>query len=886
MHDLPTGTVTFLFTDIEASTRLWHAHPDAMPAAYERHDTILRAAVFARGGVVYKTVGDAFQAAFPNAPAGVGAALDAQRALQAEPWPLPEPLKVRMALHTGAVDPSPEGDYRSPVLNRLGRLLSAAHGGQVLASQATMELARDHLTDGARFLDLGEQRLKDLYRPERVWQGIYPDLRTDFPPLRTLDTRPNNLPTQLTQFIGREDDVMAAMELFRRDDVRLVTLTGPGGIGKTRLSLQLGADSLDRFEHGVFLAELDAVTDPALVPAAIAQALGLRDTGDDSMASQLNAYLRDRRMLLVLDNLEQVIDAATFIGDLLLAAPGIKVLATSRSRLQITGEHEYPVRPFALPDPGRMMDVAAISQYESVRLFIDRAEAARPSFRVTAENAPAIAEICARLDGLPLAIELAAARVKVLPPEAMLSRLSTRLPILTGGARNLPARQQTLRGAIAWSYELLSENDQVLFRRMAVFSGGATLDAVHAVAADHERPFDVLEVLDGIERLVDHSLLRQDEEAGEPRFSMFETIREYGLERLDQAGESDEARRLHAEWVRALVSEYRHDMDSLEFADWLTRVDAEQDNLRSALAWALAHDATLAMRIAGYAGRFWQWRSHFREGHAWVERVLAVDQSCVPTEDLARTMRVSGIFLEAAGDLGASIDRARMAAELHARTGSLAEVAFARSVMGGTVAGTAGYDEALTILFEAIEVARSAGDPLVLAACLNNLAVTALGSGDLDRATPAMTEAFAIVAHRSGAMSATVYSTFGDIVRLEGDLPRAMALYTRSLRDGWAGRLSGIVMSNLMGLAMTAVAGEQWGSAARIMGVVAAFMRVGDNDLEPDTSNFQSEYEQHVAQAHAALGEEAFRKSWTAGATTPLETIVEELLTGERVPGG
>ncbi len=478
MQNLPRGTVTFLFTDIEGSTRLWHAYGETMPAAYERHDAMLRAAVLALGGVVYKTIGDAFQAAFPDAAAGVGAALDAQRALQAEDWPTPEPLMIRMALHTGAVDPTPEGDYRSPVLNRLGRLLDAAHGQQVLVSQAAMELTRDLLPSGVRFIDLGEQRLKDLYRPEHVWQLGAPDLRVEFPALRTLDTRPNNLPTQLTQFIGREDDAARLSELLRRDDVRLVTLTGPGGIGKSRLSLQAAADLLDRFEHGVFLTMLDAITDPALVPGTIAQALGLRDTGEEAMATQLTDFLQDRRMLLVLDNLEQIIEAATFVGELLVAAPGVKILATSRTRLQITGEHEFPLRPFSLPDRRHADDVDTISQYESVRLFVERAEATRPTFRLTSDNAPAIAEICTRLDGLPLAIELAAARIRILPPEAMLGRLTARLPILTGGARNVPARQQTLRGAIAWSYELLTPEDRALYRRMAVFSGGATLEAV------------------------------------------------------------------------------------------------------------------------------------------------------------------------------------------------------------------------------------------------------------------------------------------------------------------------------------------------------------------------------------------------------------------------
>jgi predicted ATPase/class 3 adenylate cyclase len=887
MQDLPRGTVTFLFTDIEGSTRLWHAHGDTMPAAYARHDTILRAAVFAHGGIVYKTIGDAFQIAFPNAAAGVGAALDAQRALQAEPWPLPEPLRVRMALHTGAVDPTVDEDYRSPVLNRLGRLLGAAHGDQVLISQATMELARDHLPAGASLTDLGDQRLKDLYRPERVWQLAHPDLRAGFPPLRTLDARPNNLPTQLTQFIGREDDIAAVLGLLRRDEVRLVTLTGPGGIGKTRLSLQIAADLLDRFEHGVFFATLDAITDHALVPAAVAQALGLRDTGEEAMAAQVANYLRDRQTLLVLDNLEQVIDAANFIGELLVAAPDVKVLATSRSRLQIAGEHEYPVRPFALPDAAGSRDVAAISQYESVRLFIERAEAARPSFQVTAENAPAIAEICTRLDGLPLAIELAAARIRLLPPEAMLGRLSARLPILTGGARNLPARQQTLRGAIAWSYELLTPADQALYRRLAAFSGGATLEAIQQVVVGEGDDLDELDVLDGVERLIDHSLLRQDEEAGEPRLSMFETIREFGLERLADAGELDEAQGRHADWIRSIASEFRYDMDSLEFAGWLRRIDAEQDNLRAALAWALEHDPAIAAGIAGGAGRFWHWRSHYREGHDWIERVLALEWAGMALDDLAMTLRISGIFLEAFGNLDGALNRARMAAEFYERAGKHADVAFSLSVMAGTASLTDGFEVALPRQLEAIELARSAGDTFVLAACLNNLAVLASGEGgNADLARPAIREAFTLIERHSGPMAATVMATYGDVARWDGDLPRAAQLYTRSLRDGWRGHLSGVIMGTLMGLAMTEVAAERWEPAARLMGAVAAFLRVGDNAMEPDTSHSQDEYQEHVARVRAALDDDAFRTAWAEGMTAPLDVVVGELLAEERVPNG
>jgi predicted ATPase len=744
-----------------------------MPGAYERHDTVLRAAVFAHGGVVYKTVGDAFQIAFPDAARALAAALDAQRALQAEPWPLPEPLRVRMALHTGAVDPTPEGDYRSPVLNRLGRLLGAAHGEQVLISQATMELARDHLPAGASMTDLGEQRLKDLYRPERVWQLAHAELRTTFPALRTLDAQPNNLPSQPTQLIGREDDARAVRAMLGRDEIRLVTLTGPGGMGKTRLSLQVGADVLDRFHDGVWFVPLDALTDPALVPAAVAQVFGLPEADDGDVAATVTGYLRGRQVLLILDNLEQVIGAASFIGELLVAAPGVKVLATSRTRLQLRSEHEYPVGPLRLPDDAIPGDPATLSQFESVRLFIDRAVAVKPAFAVTASNAPAIAEICTRLDGLPLAIELAAARVKMLPPEAMLRRLENRLPLLTGGARDLPARQQTLRGAIAWSYELLSPEDQALFRRLAVFAGGAGFDAIDAVVADAGQGWVIF---DGIERLVDHSLLRQEEEAGEPRFSMFETIREYGLERLAEAGESDEARRRQAGWVVDLLSTFRLDMTGQEVAEWLDRVDTEQGNLRAALGWAIENDPAVAIRIAGFAGRFWQWRGHLREGHDWFGRSLAVDSAAVPAEDRARALRVGSVFTEAMGEFDTALAHLRQAVELYTALGARPDAAFARSVVGIVTAECHGYEAAKPILAEGIDMARLAGDRIVLAICLNNLGAHAMDAGDLQLSRATLSEAFEIVREESGIYAATVLSSYADVMRLEDDFAGSTAL--------------------------------------------------------------------------------------------------------------
>ena len=513
MAPLPTGTVTFLFTDIEGSTTRWEQQRAVMQQALARHDAILRDAIESHGGHVFKTVGDAFYAVFAMAPDAVEAALAAQQALQAEAWDAAlGVLRVRIALHTGGAEER-DGDYFGPPLNRVARLLSAGHGGQVLLSTVTQELVHDQLPVGAELRDLGEHRLRDLIRPERIFQLVVPGLPAEFPPLCTLDTLPNNLPLQRAPFVGRERETAAVCVLLLRGDVGVVTLVGPGGIGKTRLALQVAADLLDHFVDGTWFVNLAPLTDPALLVPTIAQALGVQEAGGQPIEATLAHYLRAKRLLLVLDNFEQVLRAAEHLPALLDGAPGVKVLVTSRMALRLYNEHEHLVAPLQVPDLRRLPSLERLQQYEAVRLFIQRAQAVKPDFQVTIANATAVAEICARLDGLPLAIELAAARVKVLSPQAMLARLrpegTRRLKLLTGGARDLPARQQTLRAAIDWSYRLLEPAEQTLFARLAVFVGGCTLEAVEAVcnaAGDLDSdPFE------GVASLHDKSLLRQEE---------------------------------------------------------------------------------------------------------------------------------------------------------------------------------------------------------------------------------------------------------------------------------------------------------------------------------------------------------------------------------------
>src|SRR5918993_381173 len=545
-----------------------------------------------------------------------------------------------MALHTGEAAPDDRGDYLAAPLNRLSRLLATGHGGQILLTQAVQQLTRGDLPDNAELRDLGEHRLRDLLEPERVYQVLHPDLPVDFPPLKSLDSRPHNLPRQPTPFLGREREISELVDMLRRDEVQLLTLTGPGGTGKTRLALQAAADLLDDFRDGVFFVPLAPLSDPALIAPAIGNAIGIREEGERSLAERLRDVLATKHLLLVLDNMEHLVEGAPLVGEILAASPRLKVLATSRLPLRLRAEREYPVPPLALPRRKPPPLPEHLTQYTAVQLFVERAQAVKPDFAIDNENAPAVAEICHRLDGLPLAIELAAARVRMLSPQAMLPRLEKRLPLLTGGARDAPARQRTLRNTIAWSYDLLEPKEQILFRRLAVFGGGATFEAVEAVAnADGS-----LDVFGGLERLLEQSLLRQDVgPEGEPRFSLLETIREFGIEQLEAHGESEDAQARHAGFFLTLVEEAAPDLHGPTQRAWLERLETEHDNIRAALGWSLTHEPEAALRIGAALFWFWYYRGHLTEGRDWIERALATGASASP-DVRARVLNWSSAF--------------------------------------------------------------------------------------------------------------------------------------------------------------------------------------------------------------------------------------------------
>ena len=923
MASPPTGTLTFLFTDIEGSTKLWERDAQAMQVALARHDEILRSAIDERGGYVFKTVGDAFCAVFLTAPDALEAALEIQRRFLSSEWEQSEPLRVRMALHTGAAEER-DADYFGPPVNRVARLLSTAHGSQVLLSLPTQELVRDQLPAGTGLRDLGEHRLKDLFRPERLFQLLAPELPVEFPPLRTLDTYRNNLPLQPTPLIGREKEVSEVCQRLLRPEVRLLTLTGAGGTGKTRLGLQAAAELTQDFDDGVFFVSLAAIRDPQLLVPAMAGTLGVKEAGGQPLLENLEYYLHEMRMLLVLDNFEQILEAAPMVTELLSSAPNLKVLATSRIPLRLYGEHEYAVPPLALPDPKRPPSVERLTQYEAVRLFVERAQAAKAEFSVTNESAPAVAEICYRLDGLPLAIELAAARIKVLSPQKMLERLSNRLKLLTGGARDLPERQRTLRSTIEWSYGLLEEGEKVLFARLSVFAGGRTLEAIEAICdAEGELPVDVL---DGLSSLVDKSLLKQEEGVGgEPRFVMLETIHEYAREKLQGSGEAEEVRRLHAQYFLALAEEAEPAVEGPQQPAWVERLEEEHDNIRTALSWSLGQgqDAELTLRIGAALGEFWNLRGYYGEGRRWLEEALA-KSSPAPTAARARALQrvswlafmqgdldraeeaseeglgvegvelfrtgggdstaaelqmVLGLVVGARGELERETELLEECLKLSQEAGSLRGMALSLFCLGAAWRARGDFERATQLLEEALTMFRETGDQGLIASVLTHLGFTFLFQGDLERATATSEEAAAMFREQKHlSYLSEALDSLGWVALLRGDSERARVLYAESLglKREVGDKL--VTPGPLEGLACVAEARGEAERAARLFGASEALREVMGTPPEPGDSALQEPY---LSAARSQLDETSWQEVWAEGRAMTLDEAISYALEEE-----
>jgi predicted ATPase/class 3 adenylate cyclase len=709
---LPTGTVTFLFTDIEGSTRLVQQLAEDWVPVLESHNQIVGEAIERNGGIVVKTEGDSFFAVFNHATDGLQAALAAQHALMAHSWPSEGVVRSRMGLHTG-LGALGAADYVGIDVHRAARIADAAHGGQTILSEPTAVLVERELPAGVRLRDLGKHRLKDLSEPEAIFQAVADGLQSEFPLLRTLDAIPNNLPKQLTSFIGRDRELALAIQLL--EGTRVLTLTGPGGTGKTRLSLQVAAEAADAFSDGVFFVELAPVTDVEVVPSRILETLGLRaSTRDQSPAERLMSQLSAKSVLLVLDNFEQLLDAAPLVSEMVRSSPRSKVIITSRAPLRISGEQEMPVPPLGVSsldetDPDRLMGM------EAIRLFADRAMAVRPDFRLTADNAPVVGELVRRLDGLPLAIELVASRLRLLPVDQILSRLDSRM--LASGSVDLPERQRTIHGAIAWSHDLLTEPGRCLFARFSVFSGGARLEEVEAVCGPAEELGE--DLLDCLSKLVDHSLIRRIDADGQPRFRMLHVIREYAAERLEASGEAEALRRRHAVAYTGFVESAAPELLRKDRKHWLDLLEHDHDNLRSALEWAIeSKEIDLALRLCASTWRFWQARGHLHEARRRIEEVLAMEGG--DSRNRAKAMEALGGILWWQSEMEAVFEMYAKTLELQRELGDPKEIANAL------------YNYSLAIIFSEAADSESSARALAEAEQLYRDLGDAGGLGDVE----------------------------------------------------------------------------------------------------------------------------------------------------------
>jgi predicted ATPase/class 3 adenylate cyclase len=855
-------TLTFLLTDVEGSTRLWEAHHEAMERALARHDRLVSLAVAHHGGrlVKAKGEGDSTFSVFDSPASAVAAALELQRTVAAEPWSLPVPLAVRVAVHAGDVQER-DADFYGPVVNRCARLRSIGHGGQTLLSAAAAELVWEDLPAGVQLRDLGMHRLKDLTKPERVFQLSHPDLREAFPPLNSLEARPNNLPVQLTSFVGRDTELAELRQQLSAH--RLVTLTGIGGGGKTRMALQVAADAVDAYPNGVWLVELAPLSEPSLVEQQLAAVVGVREatlaggSGLRTLTDLIVDYLAPRRALVLLDNCEHLVEAcAGLVARLVGSCRELTVLATSREPLGVAGEVTFGVPPLAIVDSP---DLVEIRNAEAVRLFVDRAELVSPGFELTSENAPAVASVCRRLDGIPLAIELAAVRTRSLSPQQLDARLRDRFRLLAGGSRTVSPRHQTLRAAIEWSHQLLSSPEQVLLRRLSVFAGDFPLEAAEEVCAE-----DNLDVLVLVAALVDKSLLIHDPARG--RYRMLETIRQFAWEKLVDAREAEALRGRHRDWCLALAE--AADFKTSAGAMWRARLTAEQDNFRAALDWQgpEGDSGEKRLRLAGALWEMWWSGAQISEGRAWLERALRADRGA-PAAARADALSSAAELATEQGDTASALAWYEESQPLFEQAGDREGAADA--VLGWSIALElrGRHQEARVMREETVREARAAGIEWLVALGTYWIAHGILLQGDPSSARAVYEEAREIWRSHGERQGMGLASILIGVCALNtGDQQRARSMVREGLQ---LTHEAGARYGELMGLdAAAAVAARMgnWGVAATLLGATQT-LRESRTALVPAAIQTR---ESTIAAVEGALDPTTLSSLWDKGSAMTL----------------
>jgi predicted ATPase/class 3 adenylate cyclase len=888
-NDLPTGTVTLLLTDIEGSTRLLNRlGAEGYALAQHEHREVLRQAFQANNGVEVDTQGDAFFYAFPTPADCLRGAVAAQRDLEKFPFSHGSTVRVRMGMHTGEPQRTEEG-YVGVAVNTAARISAVGHGGQILLSSATADLLTTALAeDEITLQDMGEHRLKDLEDLQRLHQVVIPELNSDFPPLRTQQTRPNNLPVPPTRFVGRAAEVADIRDQLLDPSVRILTLTGPGGMGKSRMAIRVATELLHSFEDGAFFVSLAPIRHPRLVIPAIARALEIREGGGKSLLETLEEELRERELLLVLDNFEHVRGAARDLAGLMSRCPGLKVLITSREVLRLSGEHGYPVPPLELPPPRAKLGVAALSEFAAIRMFCDRAETADPHFALNENNAQTVVDICRRLDGLPLAMELAAARLRSMSVEELLEALAARLSVLTDGAVDLPERQQTLRDAIAWSFELLDEEEQRLCRRLSVFAGGCDPDVAESVCAP-EANAEVIKMLD---ELAAKSLLGITfrpageggaQEVGEnlPRYTMLETIREYAHEQLEDAGEGQDFRARHRDWCIGLAEQAEPNLRGSDAETWMAALERDHDNLRAALTRCFergATDSEQGLHMANALMNFWYEQGHVSEMRDWLERGLDAAPTA-PASERARSLYGVAGMARHQGHLEEAEIFGEDALALYREAEDQAGVARVLGELGAIAQRKGQNDRSEVLLRESLDILRHIDDPERLSFTLVALGALQHIQGRLDEAAENYRESLDIGRQRGDKhAAATALVNLGEIAQLKGDPGEARSLFCESLSLYHQLHMDIAIAYSLEVLAGIDIAEGRADSAVKLFGAADALRELTGTPVE----SFNLErYQQDMAAARAALSEEDYGAAWRTGRGLTPEEAVTLALSGD-----